>query len=235
MSHSGVFCQPLRFFVTGTDTDAGKTYSSTAILRGFALQGARCTALKPIASGVDSDGLNPDARALAAVTAQPIEAVNPLCFQRPTAPHLAAQAQDLRLSLAQLDQLLPQNDSQFELIEGAGGWLLPLNEQEYMADWVIQHDWPVILVVGVKLGCLNHSLLTVRELQRSGVKVLGYIANILTPQMHYLDETLNDLSTRLKLPLLGTLPYAPNGADDMLCQHLATQVRQQLNMSGHSR
>lgn len=234
MNQNQLNSTPIRFFVTGTDTDAGKTYCSAAILRGLHLQGVSCTALKPIASGVDSDGLNPDAKALAAVTSQQISAVNPLCFQLPTAPHLAAQAQNLRLSLTQLDQLLPQSGSQLELIEGAGGWLLPLNEHEYMADWVIQHNWPVILVVGVKLGCLNHSLLTVRELQRSGVKVLGYIANILTPQMHYLDETLNDLSTRLKLPLLGTLPYAPNGADDILCQQLALQLRQQLTASGQS-
>jgi len=210
-----------RFFVTGTDTDAGKTYCSTALLRGLALCDLRCTALKPIASGVDADGCNSDAKALAAVTGQSVSAVNPLCFTLPTAPHLAAQAQGDHLSLARLDRLLVVNDSAIELIEGAGGWLLPLNANEYLADWVVRHQWPVLLVVGVKLGCLNHSLLTVRELRRAGVPVLGYVANILTPQMHYLADTLSDLNHRLGLPCLATLPFAPQGPTDAQCVALA--------------
>lgn len=222
---------PTRFFVTGTDTDAGKTYCSAALLRGLRQSGVRCSALKPIASGVDGDGVNSDAKTLAAVTGQPVSAVNPLCFTLPTAPHLAAQAQGERLSLAQLDALLLETDSdpalsgpqlsELQLIEGAGGWLLPLNQQEYLADWVVQQRWPVVLVVGVKLGCLNHSLLTVRELRRAGVPLLGYIANILTPQLHFLAETLADLNQRLALPCLGTLPFAPQGPDDERCRQLA--------------
>lgn len=234
MNRSESHVRPLRFFVTGTDTDAGKTYCSSALLRGLQLSGISCTALKPIASGVDPDGLNPDAKALAAVTGQHISAVNPLCFQLPTAPHLAAQALQQPLSLADIEQLLPHNNSQLELIEGAGGWLLPLNADEYLADWVIRHHWPVVLVVGVKLGCLNHSLLTVRELRRAGVPIVGYIANILTPQMHYLAETLADLASRLQLPLLGTVPFSPGGADDDLCLQLAAQFRLQLAAIGRS-
>jgi dethiobiotin synthetase len=228
MSIANTDGQSQRFFVTGTDTDAGKTYCSTALLRGLSLQGVRCTALKPIASGVDADGLNPDAKLLASATAQQVSAVNPLSFALPTAPHLAAQAQKQSLSLARLDQLLPLQTSELQLIEGAGGWLLPLNDNEYMADWVVRHRWPVLLVVGVKLGCLNHSLLTVRELRRAGVPLLGYVANVLTPQMHYLDETLADLATRLQLPLLATLPFSPDGADETLCVELATQLQRQL-------
>lgn len=234
MSDTGLATTPVRFFVTGTDTDAGKTYCSSALLRGLRLSGVSCTALKPIASGVDFDGVNSDAKALAAATGQPAVAVNPLCFQLPTAPHLAAQALQQPLSLAALDQLLPQSDSQLELVEGAGGWLLPLNADQYLADWVVQHQWPVVLVVGVKLGCLNHSLLTVRELRRSGVPVLGYIANILTPEMHYLDATLADLSSRLQIPLLATMPFSPAGAADELCRQLAIQFRQQLMAIGQS-
>lgn len=234
MTDNALKSTPLRFFVTGTDTDAGKTYCSSALLRGLQLSGVQCTALKPIASGVDADGMNPDAKALAAATGQQTNAVNPLCFQLPTAPHLAAQALQRPLSLAALEPLLPQSDSQLELIEGAGGWLLPLNAEEYLADWVVQHHWPVVLVVGVKLGCLNHSLLTVRELRRVGVPIIGYIANILTPQMHYLAETLIDLESRLQLPLLATVPYAPAGPDDDFCLKLAAQFRLQLAATGQS-
>lgn len=234
MNEFAELAAPQRFFITGTDTDAGKTYCSNAILRGLQLLGHRCSALKPVASGVDSDGKNADAKALAAVTGQSLSAVNPLCFSLPTAPHLAALAQGQTLGLRQLDSLIPQSNSQFELIEGAGGWLLPLNADEYMADWVVQHQWPVVLVVGVKLGCLNHSLLTVRELRRAGVPVLGYIANILTPDMHYLAETLTDLSNRLQLPQLATLPFSPDGADDTLCMQLAVALKQQLAAATHS-
>ncbi len=233
MTDTALKSTPLRFFVTGTDTDAGKTYCSSAILRGMQLLGHHCSALKPVASGVDSEGNNADAKALAAVTGQRLKAVNPLCFSLPTAPHLAALAQGQALSLHQLDTLLPQSNSQFELIEGAGGWLLPLNANEYLADWVVRHQWPVVLVVGVKLGCLNHSLLTVRELRRAGVPVLGYIANILNPQLHYLNETLADLSQRLQLPLLATLPFSPDGADDALCMQLAVALKHQLAAANH--
>jgi dethiobiotin synthetase len=229
-----------RFFVTGTDTDVGKTYCSTALLRGFRANGVACAALKPIASGVDANGQNPDAAALAAATGQAIAAVNPLSFHLPTAPHLAAQAQGTALSVRALDALLPQwePDSRdnnttiptpsIELIEGAGGWLLPLNQHEYLADWVVAQRWPVLLVVGVKLGCLNHSLLTVRELRRAGVPILGYIANILTPEMHFLAENIEDLANRLGLPCLGVLPYAPAGPSDTECQALATALQGKL-------
>ena len=213
------------FFVTGTDTDSGKTYCSTALLRGLAHSSVRCAALKPIASGVDAAGHNTDAKALAAVTGQPVGAVNPICFTLPTAPHLAAQAQDESLSLAQLDAVLaattPDLACELTLVEGAGGWLLPLNAEEYLADWVIAKQWPVVLVVGVKLGCLNHSLLTVRELRRAGVPLLGYIANVLDPNMHFLAETLHDLQGRVQLPCLATLPYAPQGPTDVQCVALA--------------
>lgn len=239
-----------RFFVTGTDTDVGKTYCSTALLRGFRANGVVCAALKPIASGVDGNGQNPDAAALAGATGQTIDAVNPLCFQLPTAPHLAAQALGTSLSLRGLDALLPQWESRcrddktpmtatitgtmttpmpsLELIEGAGGWLLPLNQHEYLADWVVAQRWPVLLVVGVKLGCLNHSLLTVRELRRAGVPILGYIANILTPEMHFLAETLEDLASRLAIPCLGVLPYAAAGPTDPQCQALAMALQHEL-------
>jgi dethiobiotin synthetase len=213
------------FFVTGTDTDAGKTYCSAALLRGLVANGVRCAALKPIASGVDAAGHNTDAKALAAVTGQTVQAVNPICFTLPTAPHLAAQAQGESLSLAQLDAVLVATKlepaCELTLVEGAGGWLLPLNAQQYLADWVIAQQWPVVLVVGVKLGCLNHSLLTVRELRRAGVPLLGYIANVLDPEMHYLAETLQDLQSRLQLPCLATLPFAPQGPTDAQCAALA--------------
>ncbi len=215
-----------RFFVTGTDTDAGKTYVSSALLRGFRLNGHAVSARKPVASGTDPLGQNADARALSAVTGEPVAQVNPLCFALPTAPHLAAHQQGKPLSVAVLEALLtaPAQPAAFQLIEGAGGWLLPLNDTELMADWVVAKRWPVLLVVGVKLGCLNHSLLTVREMRRAGVPILGYVANVLCPDMHFLSENLLDLQQRLQLPCLAQLPFAPAGPTAAQCQALADAV-----------
>lgn len=222
--------QTSSFFVTGTDTDAGKTYVSAALLRGLALKGLRCAAIKPIASGMSADGVNPDALALwqAANCGQSLAQVNPRCFVLPTAPHFAAKASGQPLSLADLPDVRHGIGgtvrAQVQLIEGAGGWLLPLNDTEYLADWVVQQQLPVLLVVGVKLGCLNHSLLTVRELRRANVPVLGYVANVVSPDMHYLAENLADLRHRLGLPCLGELSWQLEGPSDLECMALAKQL-----------
>lgn len=219
--------RPASLFVTATDTDAGKTYVSCALLRGLALCGLRTAALKPIASGVDAQGRNPDAFALwqAANSGQTLEQVNPRCFSLATAPHFAANASGSPLSLAGLPDVTAgitgAATADLHLIEGAGGWLLPLNDSEYLADWVKLQQLPVLLVVGVKLGCLNHSLLTVRELQRAGVTVLGYVANVVSPDMHYLAENLADLKSRLGLPCLAELAWQPEGPTQAACVALA--------------
>lgn len=221
---------PVSFFVTGTDTDAGKTYVSSALLRGFKLLGKRAAALKPIASGVNEQGQNPDALALwqASSCDQTLAQVNPVSFVLPTAPHFAAAAAGQTLSIADLPQVTPHiaggEFADIQLIEGAGGWLLPLNAEEYLADWVQNLQLPVLLVVGVKLGCLNHSLLTVRELRRAGVPLLGYIANVVSPDMHYLDENLADLQKRLGLPCLAELAWNAKGPSEQQCQQLAQQL-----------
>ncbi|RVU40784.1 dethiobiotin synthase [Rheinheimera riviphila] len=199
-------------FITGTDTDAGKTYVSRLLLTGFAAQNIPAIGLKPIAAGVDGDGKNADAKILQALSAiaLPYDLVNPLLLQAPVAPHLAAANEGIELDLSVLDQQLAETatlPASIRLIEGAGGWLLPINEQLYLADWVIQQQLPVILVVGMKLGCLNHAMLTARELQRSGVPVLGWVANVIDPTMLLLDDNIKDLTQRLPWPRLAVLPF----------------------------
>ncbi len=201
-------------FITATDTDAGKTYVSQLLLQGLQAQGKRVLGLKPVAAGVDADGLNADAKILQANSdgAPAYETINPLLLAAPVAPHLAAQQLGLSLEVSVLDQQWAQSQqlaADFCLIEGAGGWLLPLSEQVYLADWVIARQLPVILVVGMKLGCLNHAMLTARELQRSGVTVLGWVANCVDPEMLLLQENIADLSLRLPWPRLAILPYQP--------------------------
>ncbi len=201
-----------RLFITATDTDAGKTYVSALLLQALKAQGLRVLGLKPIAAGVDPDGRNADAKILQALSdGSPSYAlINPILLAPPVAPHLAAAQVGLQLNRGLLDQYLAETahaEVDVKLIEGAGGWLLPLSQDEYLADWVLSQQLPVVLVVGMKLGCLNHALLTARELQRSGVKVLGWVANCVDPAMLLLQENIADLTARLPWPRLAVLPY----------------------------
>lgn len=222
-------------FITGTDTDAGKTYVSRLLLAGLKAQNIPAIGLKPIAAGTDQDGKNADAKALQALSAVtlPYEWVNPVLLQMPAAPHLAALNEQKLLDISVVDQQLVDTSTlpvKVRLIEGAGGWLLPLDKELYLADWVIQQQLPVILVVGMKLGCLNHAMLTARELQRSGVDVLGWVANIIDPAMLLLAENIADLTQRLPWPRLAVLPFQADPSQQV-AQQLADAVLQRLPSS----
>ncbi|MCC5825327.1 dethiobiotin synthase [Alkalimonas sp.] len=220
------------FFVTGTDTDAGKTYVSRALLQGLAQAGYRTVGAKPIAAGVDSSGKNPDALALQAASSVSLDyaAINPVLLQAAVAPHLAAVIEQQPLDEAVLSQQLSDLKQQAELVlvEGAGGWLLPLSASRYLSDWVAEQQLPVLLVVGIKLGCLNHAMLTVREIERSGLRLLGWVANCIDPTMQLQQENIADLQQRIPAPCLGVLPHQPAGASPKLQQQLAATLLAQL-------
>mgnify|MGYP005839282017 CR=1 FL=1 len=217
-------------FITATDTDAGKTYVSTMLLQGFKALNTLGVGVKPIAAGADEQGFNSDALLLQQYCgiALPYAAVNPICYQAPVAPHLAAANEQLPIDEAQLDAALTswqQLPLQQLLIEGAGGWLLPINDKRYLADWVAGHKLPVLLVVGMKLGCLNHAMLTVREIERSGCTLLGWVANCIDPDMALLEQNIADLRQRISAPCLGVVPFAPPPAQyQQLAIELATQL-----------
>lgn len=199
-------------FITGTDTDAGKTYVAVALLQGLKALGYRTVAQKPVAAGVNDVGFNTDALQLQQHATEPLsyELVNPYCLTDAVAPHLAAAKAGLCIEPAVLTTDLRQlknSNADIALVEGAGGWLLPLDDKTTMADWVIEQQLPVLLVVGMKLGCLNHALLTVREIERSGLKLLGWVANCVDPDMAYQQENISYLQHRLTAPCLGILPY----------------------------
>lgn len=203
------------FFVTGTDTDVGKTTISSALLAKAVQQKLMTAAIKPIASGCTktAQGLrNSDALTLLENTNLSLtyEEINPIAFLPAIAPHIAAQEQDIDLSVTTLypyvkHVLLKKAD--FTLIEGAGGWRVPLNDTEYLSDLVKALALPVILVVGVRLGCVNHAVLTLETIQRDGLIVAGWIANIIDPQMARLDDNLQTLAKLIKVPCLGTVPH----------------------------
>ncbi|MGY5797140.1 dethiobiotin synthase [Rheinheimera faecalis] len=199
-------------FITGTDTDAGKTYVAVALLQGLKALGYRTVAQKPVAAGVNAAGFNTDALQLQQHATEPLsyELVNPYCLEDAVAPHLAAAKAELVIDSSILSkelQKLQNVNADIALVEGAGGWLLPLDDKTTMADWVIEQQLPVLLVVGMKLGCLNHALLTVREIERSGLKLLGWVANCIDPDMAYQQENISYLQHRLTAPCLGILPY----------------------------
>jgi dethiobiotin synthetase len=199
-----------KLFITGTDTEIGKTYVSAALLRALNHLGLNTIGLKPIASDAEStpDGLrNIDALTLqkAASIRLPYQQVNPFVFAPAIAPHIAAKNSGVNLSIKNiLTACQPALDNQKAdviVIEGAGGWLVPLNDQEYFADLPKAFDAFVILVVGMRLGCINHTLLTWESLQHRKVKIAGWIANCIDPNMKNFTDNLQTLTQHIGEPI----------------------------------
>lgn len=198
-------------FVTGTDTGVGKTHVATALVRLARNNGIDACGFKPVASGceqVDGSLRNDDALALLAASgdAEPYEAINPYAFEPAIAPHLAAREAGRPISVEVLDAAHAALASRHELIvvEGAGGWQVPLDDTRTLADWVAGHRWPVALVVGLRLGCLNHALLSAESIARR-TELAGWVANRLPPSQPRWRENLEDLGLRLPAPLWGVV------------------------------
>lgn len=204
-----------RYFIAGTDTDAGKTYVANALLKEAAKQGLSTLGLKPVAAGselFDGREANDDALALqSASTVKPsYDLVNPVLLKRPMAPHLAAEDEGKRITVQTLAGYCRgawmSAPAEFTLIEGAGGWRVPLNARESLAGLAIELQLEVILVVGMKLGCLNHALLTAETIARDGCKLAGWVANTIDHDMLELERNIQSLQARLPAPLLGVMP-----------------------------
>lgn len=203
-------------FVTGTDTGVGKTWIAAGLLAALRARRLRACGMKPVASGcVDTpQGLrNEDALRLLAESAgaPPYERINRYAFALAVSPHLAAaqagQYIDTACIHADLQWLAERWD--FVLVEGAGGWHAPLNEQETMADLARVLDLPVVLVVGMRLGCLNHALLSSHAIEGSGLPFAGWIANLVSPDMELIEQNIDTLRRRIEAPLLGIVPSLP--------------------------
>lgn len=205
---------PVAYFITGTDTDVGKTTVAAGLLRAARLAGLSTAAIKPVAAGCEltAEGLrNSDALALLAECSTQLDyhEVNPVALVPAIAPHLAAAEADVSLELATLTtavQTVLAKQADFTLVEGAGGWRVPLNDSATLADLAIALQLPVIVVVAVRLGCISHALLTIEAIERDGLRVAGWVANLLEPQMPRLDENIATLEMRLQAPCLGRVP-----------------------------
>lgn len=205
------------FFVTGTDTDVGKTVVSAALLEAAKNKGLQTLAIKPVAAGCDTtvDGLrNSDALLLQKHMTIDLayEQVNPIALEAPAAPHIVAATQGKTLSVSRLvgfcrGALMTKHD--FSLVEGAGGWRVPLNARETLADLPRELNMPVILVVSIKLGCINHAILTAEAIQRDGLRLAGWVANrVQQDTIDFEDENIATLTSLLPAPRLGVLPYS---------------------------
>jgi len=201
----------MSYFIIGTDTGVGKTLVSCALLQSFAEQGMRVAGFKPVAAGIDTDGMNDDAKALLAASNIPLSNahVNPFCLRDAIAPHIAAQSENVQIELpvivAAYKELATQAD--VVIVEGAGGFRVPLNETQDTADLARELSLPVIIVVGMRLGCLNHALLTVEAIAVRGLKLAGWVANCVDENMAMRDENIAALQQRIASPLLGVVPY----------------------------
>lgn len=215
------------WFMTGTDTEVGKTLASTALLQAAAQQGYRCAGYKPVASGstTTAAGLrNDDALALQANSSLTLSyaQVNPFTFAEPTSPHIVSVAEGKPIDFATMSQGLHhlQQRAEWVVVEGAGGWFTPLSDSSSFADWVQQERLPVILVVGVKLGCINHALLTAQAIQAAGLDVVGWIANAIVPPGPRHQEYMATLRQLLLAPLVGEIPHLPAGSQQSLASYI---------------
>lgn len=207
------------FFITGTDTGVGKTFVSCALLHAFAAQGYRVVGMKPVAAGCRNQNgslLSEDVEQLQAASnlQLPASTVNPYAFEPPIAPHIAAAeagvAINIPLIVDNFKQL--QQKADIVIVEGVGGFCVPLNNTEDTADLAVALDLPVILVVGLQLGCINHALLTAQAIRHKGLKLVGWVANHIHRDMAASAQNIATLQQRLGAPLLGVLTHDPAGA-----------------------
>ena len=222
---------PHGFFVTGTDTGVGKTLIACALLHAFAAAGRRVVGMKPVAAGVEQGAgglINADVRLLRGASSidAPLALINPYCFMPPIAPHIAAEQAGVIIDLARIAQAFAQLAAAADvvIVEGAGGFCVPLNRHEDAADLARTLGLPVLLVVGLRLGCLNHALLTAQAIRGRGLRLAGWLANRIDPAMAVAEENTRALTERLGAPLVAKIEFA--AAPD------PARIATQLDMSG---
>ena len=218
-------------FITGTDTGVGKSIVSASLLRALQAQGVRALGMKPVASGctMSAEGLrNDDAELLRThgSGAPDYALVNPYALPEPIAPHVAAAQAGVEIRLDPIVAAFAalSTMSQCVVVEGVGGWAVPLSATLMQADLVRALKLPVILVVGLRLGCINHALLSARALDADGCNPIGWIANTIDPTMACVEENLATLRARLAAPCLGVLPFARTADPRELASHLRDAV-----------
>ena len=223
------------FFITGTDTNVGKTIVAAGLLVAAKKMGLTTAALKPIAAGCEKteQGLrNSDALLLQSVITQELyyEQINPIALEAAIAPHIAAQQERRTISVERLSGFCRGvlHSANVTIVEGAGGWRVPINPSETLADLAKNLQLPVILVVGIRLGCLNHALLTFEAIVRDGLQVAGWVANCIDADMPVLQENIDSLRSRLPIPCLGIVPFISEPTPEQVAQSFDNSLLEKL-------
>jgi len=222
-------------FVTGTDTGVGKTVVATGLVRGLVAQQLRVAVMKPIASGsrqTDQGLRNEDALALMAASnvAVPYATVNPYCFEPAISPHIAADDSRIRVDLAKIRRNLEAlaSCSDWILVEGAGGWLAPIGPATSIRDVALALKLPVVMVVGLRLGCINHAMLTKLAIEAHGAPFAGWVANTIDPAMPRRTENLETLIRLIGEPPLAIVPALAPEAPPLVLTDAAADLRARL-------
>lgn len=207
---------PHGFFIAGTDTNVGKTHVAAALLHAYAALGLRVVGMKPVAAGaeqVEGVWVNEDVARLTAAGNVPAasELINPYLFREAIAPHIAAEHKGVRIEIPRLRAAYAELAGQADVIvvEGVGGLRVPLSATTDTADLAVALGLPLILVVGMRLGCINHALLTAEAIDARGLHLAGWVANRIDPEMAAYDDNLTALTRRIPAPLLAELPWSP--------------------------
>ena len=215
------------YFITGTDTGVGKTVVSLALIHALQAQGKNVAGMKPVSAGCMKTeyGLrNDDAVQLQKASSIELsyEIINPYAYEPPIAPHIAAHQLSDKISINKIEDCFSEIASKSDLVivEGAGGWLVPINENETMANVAVRLNLPVVLVVGMRLGCLNHALLTAKSIQNNGGKLAGWVANQIDPSMLNSHENIRSLEARIQAPMLGAIPWKSALTSAITSQHI---------------
>jgi len=213
-------------FVTGTDTGIGKTVVACALLRAFAAAGKSAVGMKPVAAGLEA-GRSADVEALrrASTIQAPAKLVNPFAFEPPIAPHIAATLAGIEIDIEAIAVACGELSRLAEVVvvEGVGGFLVPLNARQTGADLALRLGFPVVLVVGMRLGCLNHALLTRRAIDAQGLRCAGWVANCIDPGMDRVRENIEALERHLACPRLGMVPFRRDPDPEYVARHLALE------------
>jgi len=218
------------YFITGTDTGVGKTWVTLALMKAMQNKGKAVVGMKPVASGCEktNEGLrNDDAvKILQQSSKRPSQTldyktVNPYAFEQAVAPHIAAGLAGVKIDIEKIadDFYLLKEGADCVLVEGIGGWCVPLGSEDMLADLVKRLDLQVILIIGLRLGCINHALSTVRAIQADGVNLCGWMTSQLDPDYAFLEETMMTLQARISAPLLGNLPHMEKFDLEILASH----------------
>ncbi|MFA9274436.1 MAG: dethiobiotin synthase [Candidatus Aquirickettsiella gammari] len=215
------------YFITGTDTEIGKTFITSALLRAFAQQGCSTLGMKPIASGADEiNGVlrNEDVDSLVAASTvkAPQEILVPYLMRTPAAPHIVAAMENVKMDVQHIASCYQQAQDLADvvLVEGVGGFCVPLDDETSTVDLAKALCLPVILVVGMRLGCINHALLTAQAINASGLRLAGWVANTVDTEMKFFEENVQALKQRLDAPCLAVMPRLAINEIEQASQYL---------------